>query len=149
MVPGGEEILLVNEPNDIVDRGVVDGDTGVTALGKEHRKLLHGDGIWGGNDIHPRGKDLLYLHVVKLNGGADQFTFMVFQPALALGLVHHGNELFLGDALLLLGVEELDHQLWKRPKNRCRGVSTTMQIRRGVAARMQNRSAWSFARVLG
>ena len=111
----------MDQADDVVDGCVVDRDAGVAALGEENRQLLHGDGVRGGDNVHPGGEDLLHLHVVKLNGSADQFALVVLQAALALRFLHHGDELFFGDALVLGGVEDLHRQLVEQAEEEVQG----------------------------
>ena len=95
------------------------------------------------------GEDLLHLHVAELNGGADQLALVLVQAALILGLVHHGDELLLGDALVLLLVEDEGEQLLPLVKRKFRGRSTVRKNFSRGAANMAKASGDSLARLLG
>lgn len=121
VIPGGKEILFMDQANDVINGTMVNGNPGIAAFCKEHGKVLHGGGIWRSHDVHPGSKDFLHLHIVKLNGCADQLTLVVLQTTLTLRFLHHGDELFLGNSLLLMGVEELDHQFLEQPEEQMQG----------------------------
>ena len=90
---------------------MVDGQPGVAVFREDGGDLVHGGGVFGGHDVHPGGEDLLHLQVVELDGGADELPLMLVQAALVLGLIHHGDELLLGDALLLRLAEDAAEEL--------------------------------------
>ncbi len=92
--------------DDVVHRVVIDGQAGIARLGEEGSHLVHGGGILGGHDIHPGGEDLVHVHVVELDGRADKLALMTVQPAFVFRLAHHGDELLLGDAAVLLTTED-------------------------------------------
>ena len=107
---GGVEILLVDHAHHVVDVLMVDRDAGEAALGEDPGDLVHGVGVLHRHDVHPGGDDLLHLQVVELDGGPDELALVLVQPALGLGLVHHGDQLLLGDAVVGGVMEELGEQ---------------------------------------
>ena len=109
-VAGGVEVLLMDHAHDIVDAVLIDGQAGVTALRKEGAHLLHGAVLLRRHDIHPGSEDLGHLQVVELDGVADQLALVLVQAALVLRLVHHSDQLLLGDAVLLPLVDDQGEQ---------------------------------------
>ena len=116
MVAGGEQVLLVDDAHHVVDALVVHRQAGV-ALGGEHRRHVgQGGRILHGDHVHPGGEDIPRLQVVKADGGADELALLPVQAALVLGLLHHGDQLLVGDALVLRLVEQLAQQLFPQPE---------------------------------
>ena len=100
----------MDNAHDVVDGLVVDRDAGEAALGKQGGQLLHGVVLFNGGQVHPGGEDLGHLHVVELDGVADEVTLVAVQSALGLRLVHHAHQLLLGDALVVLFAEQAAQQ---------------------------------------
>lgn len=77
LLQGCKAVLFMYHTNDIVDRIVVDRQAGVAALGEALNDLVHRGIILDSHYIHAGGKHILRLHIVKLDGAADQLTFTV------------------------------------------------------------------------
>ena len=110
MVARGMEVFFMDDAHDVVDILVIHRQTGIPILRERPGDLIHGIGILHGHHVHPGGQDLLHLQVVELNGSADELALMLVQPALVLGLIHHGDELFLRDAVFRLVAQQLRQQ---------------------------------------
>ena len=65
------------DTDDIVNRIVVNRQTGIAALGKALGDLVHRGVVGHGHNIHAGGQHILGLDVVKLDGAADQLTLAV------------------------------------------------------------------------
>lgn len=74
---------------------------------------------------------------------------MLVQAALVLGLVHHGDELLLGDTLVLALVETRLSSFFHRVKRKFRGRSTARKNLSRGAENMAKASGDSLARLLG
>ena len=97
----------MEDADNIVHRIPEDRDAGIARLGKESGQLLRRSGILGGHHIYPWGKDLVHIHIVELNSGANKLTFVAVQTALTLRFADHGDKLFPGDAAVLTVSEDL------------------------------------------
>ena len=93
--------------NDVVDGIMIDGQAGITGFRKGLGQLFQRDVVLHGHHVHAGGQDLFHLHVVELNGAADELALAVGQLAVIFGLAHHGHELTLGDGIFLTAVDEL------------------------------------------
>ena len=113
-IAGGVEVLLMDHADDVVDVLMVHRQPGVTALGEGLSDVVHGVGVLHRHDVHAGGEDLIHLHIIELDGGADELALVLVQPALDLGLVHHGHQLFLGDAAVPLLVKYHGQQLFQQ-----------------------------------
>ena len=119
--PGQVEVLFMYHANDVVDGIMIDGQAGITGFRKGLGQLFQRDVVLHGHHVHAGGQDLFHLHVVELNGAADELALAVGQLAVIFGLAHHGHELTLGDGIFLTAVDELAQQLFplgKQPGQR-------------------------------
>ena len=121
MVPSREKVFLMNKADDIIDRIVIDRNAGVAILCKQHRKLFHGDRIWGSDNIHTGCQDFFHFHVVELDGSADEFALMVLQPTLVFCLLYHSDKFFLRNALLLRRAEETHRSFLEETEKQVQG----------------------------
>ena len=87
--------------NDVINGVMVDGQAGIAGFRKGLGHLFQRDVVLHRDHIHAGGQDLFHLHVVKLDGAADQLAFPVGQLAVILGFAHHGHQLALGDGVFL------------------------------------------------
>ena len=94
-------VFFMNNTDDIVDGFVIDRQAGITRLNKGICQFLHRDVVRYRHDVHARGQDLFNLHVIELDCTANQFTFVVGQFAVILGLTDHGHQFGIGNAALL------------------------------------------------
>ena len=114
LLQGRKTVLLMYDTDDIVNRIVVNRQTGIAALGKALGDLVHRGVVGHGHNIHTGGQHILGLDVVKLDGAADQLTLAVRQLAVLLGLADHGHQLTLGDGVLFSGIKPLGKELFPR-----------------------------------
>ena len=109
---GDVEILFMYHTNDVINGAVVDRQTGVTGLRKGLGQLLQRDIILHSHHIHTGGQDLLHLHVIELDGAADERAFPVGQFAVVFSLADHGHQLTLCDGIGLAAVDKVAQQLF-------------------------------------
>ena len=101
------EVLFMYHANDVINGVVVHRQAGVAGLGKGLRHLFQRQIVLHRDHIHTGSQDLLHLHVIKLDGAADQLAFPVGQLAVVLGLADHSHQLALGDGVLLGAVDKV------------------------------------------
>ena len=116
VVAGGKQVLLVDDAHHVVQGLMVHRHPGVPLLGKQGGGLLHGGGVLQGHDIHPGGENVRGLQIVKANGGTDELALLGVQTALVLRLGDHGHQFLVGNAHVLLGVEDFGQQLLPQGK---------------------------------
>ena len=114
LLQGRKTVLLMYDTDDIVNRIVVNRQTGIAALGKALGDLVHRGVVGHGHNIHAGGQHILGLDVVKLDGAADQLTLAVRQLAVLLGLADHGHQFTLGDGVLFSGIKPFGKELLPR-----------------------------------
>ena len=115
------EVLFMYHTNDVINGVVVHRQTGVAGLGKGLRHLFQRQIVLHRDHIHAGGQDLFHLHVIKLDGAADQLAFPVGQLAVILGFADHGHQLALGDGVLLGAVDKVSQKalpLAEQPRQR-------------------------------
>ena len=98
--------------DDVVNTVVVNGQPGEPAACVHSRRLLHGGSVRQGLQVHPGGENLGYLHVVELDGVADEIALVLVQASLGFGLVHHPHQLLLRDAVVVLVPQQHPQQLF-------------------------------------
>ena len=96
--------------DDVVNGAVVDGQTGISRFRKGIGHLIQREIVLHRDHIHAGREDLLHLHIVELNGAADELAFPVGQLAVVLGLADHGHQLTLSDGVLLGAADEMPQQ---------------------------------------
>ena len=119
--PGQIEVLLVHDADDVVDGVMVDRQAGVAGLREGLGELLQRNIVLHGHHVHTGGQDLFHLHVIELDGAADELAFAVGQFAVALGLAHHGDQLTLGDGVALAAVDKVAQQFFPLAEQPCQG----------------------------
>ena len=67
----------MDDTDDVVDGAMIDRQAGVTGLRKGLRQFFQRDIIRHRHHIHTGGQDLFHLHVIELDGAADQLTLAV------------------------------------------------------------------------
>ncbi len=109
--PGDVEILLMHDADDVVNGVVIDGQAGIAGFCECLRKLFQRNIVLHGHHVYAGRQDLFHLHVIELDGAADELAFPVGKLTVALGLAHHGDQLTLGDGVALAAVDEAAQQL--------------------------------------
>ena len=74
---GDVEILLVDDADDVVHGVVIDGQAGIAGFCEGLRKLFQRNIVLHGHHVYAGRQDLLHLHVVELDGAADELAFPV------------------------------------------------------------------------
>ena len=118
--------------DDVVNGAVVDGQTGISRFRKGIGHLIQREIVLHRDHIHAGREDLLHLHIVELNGAADELAFPVGQLAVVLGLADHGHQLTLSDGVLLGAADEMPQQalpLAEQPGQR--GEQDHEQVQKG------------------
>ena len=142
---GNVKVLFMDHADDIVDGAMVDRQTGVARLREGLGQLLKGDVVLHGHHIHTGGQDLLHLHVIELDGGADQLALPVGQLAVIFGLADHGHQLTLGDGVALAAVNKMVQQPFPLAEQPCqRGKHQHQQ-----AEHRRNCGGYRFRHLLG
>ena len=108
---GDVEIFLVDDADDVVHGVVIDGQAGIAGFCEGLRKLFQRNIVLHGHHVYAGRQDLLHLHVVELDGAADELAFPVGKLTVVLSLAHHGDELTFGDGVALAAVDEVSQQL--------------------------------------
>ena len=108
---GDVEILLMDDADDVVNGVVIDGQAGIAGFCERLRKLFQRNIVLHGHHVYARRQDLLHLHVIELDGAADELAFPVGELTVVLSLTHHGDELTFGDGVALAAVDEASQQL--------------------------------------
>lgn len=143
------KVFLMNKADDIIDRIVIDRNAGVAILCKQHRKLFHGDRIWGSDNIHTGVR--ISSTSMSLNSMAARMSSLSWcsnPPSFSAS----STIVISSSSVMPSSSEERKRRIaafWKRLKNRCSGVSRMRQTFNAGAALIQNFSAWSLARVFG
>ena len=118
--------------DDVIDGAMVDGQAGIAGFCKGAGQFFQRDIVFHRDHIHAWGKDLFHLHIVKLDGAADELALPVGQFAVAFGLADHGHQLTLGDGVFLAAVDEVVQQLLPLAEQPCqRGEQGHEQIQEG------------------
>lgn len=148
LLQGRKAVLLMYDTDDIVNRIVVNRQTGIAALGKALGDLVHRGVVGHGHNIHA-GVSILGLDVVKLDGAADQLTLAVRQLAVLLGLADHGHQLTLGDGVLFSGIKPFGKELFPRAEQGVQRCKNRDQRAEHGAKPMARVSGISLAMLLG
>ena len=92
------KVLLVNDPYNVVDLILIDGETGVSGLAKHRRYLLFIRIDGNSCHIDTRGCDIHGFQLCKFNGALDQASFLFINPAILFRLLHDSKQLLLRNA---------------------------------------------------
>ena len=90
---------------------VIDGQAGIAGFCECLRKLFQRNIVLHGHHVYAGRQDLFHLHVIELDGAADELAFPVGELTVVLSLAHHGDELTFGDGVALAAVDEASQQL--------------------------------------
>ena len=129
------KVLFMYHTDDVVNGAVVDGQTGISRFRKGIGHLIQ--------------REIVLLHVIELDGAADELAFPVGQLAVVLGLADHGHQLTLSDGVLLGAVDEMPQQalpLGEQPGQR--GEQDQQQVQKG-RNRRSNRLRHLLCKALG
>ena len=139
------EVLFMDDTDDVVDGAMIDRQAGVTRLRKGLRQFFQRDIIRHRHHIHTGGQDLFHLHVIELDGAADQLTLAVGQLTVVLSLADHGHQLALGDGVALAAVNKMVQQPFPLAEQPCqRGKHHHQQ-----AEHRRNCGSYRFRHLLG
>ena len=131
--------------NDVINGVVVHRQTGVAGFRKGLCHLFQRHIVLHRDHIHAGSQDLFHLHVIKLDGAADQLAFPVGQFAVILGFADHGHQLTLGDGVLLGAVDKVPQKALPLAEQPCqRGKHQHQQ-----AERRRNCGGHRFRHLLG
>ena len=126
------KVLFMYHTDDVVNGAMVNGQTGISRFRKGVGHLIQREVVLHRDHIHAGREDLLHLHIVELNGAADELAFPVGQLAVVLGLADHGHQLTLSDGVLLGAADEMPQQalpLAEQPGQR--GEQDHEQVQKG------------------
>ena len=113
------EVLLVEQPDHIVDRVLVDRQTRVARLAEDVEHAVHVLTLAHRRHVHARRQYVLDGQIVKLDRRADELALVLVDAALRLSLVDIGDQLVVGDRRVFLGFEHLVEQLAPKPEQPC------------------------------
>ena len=115
------KILLVNDAHDVVQRILVDGKARIAGGFKTVRRFLRGALQRHAVHPHARGEDVADVQVVKLDGAFEQLALVGVHAALLLGFFYQGEQLVLGDGMVVVHAQQAAEELLplgKEPVNR-------------------------------
>ena len=109
---GGVQVFLMHHADDVVDGLVIHRQAGVAALGKGVGQFVQRNIVGHRHHVHTGGQHFLHFHIIKFDGGADQLAFPVGEFPVIFRLTHHGEQLGIGDHIVLAAVEKAVQQLF-------------------------------------
>ena len=105
------KVLLMDDAHDVVQRVLVDGQARIAGGLETVRRFL--GGALQRHAVHPHagGEDVAHVQVVELDGAFEQLAFIGIHAAFLLGLLHEGEQLILGDGMVVIHVQHAAEEL--------------------------------------
>ena len=77
----------MDDADDVVHGVVIDGQTGIAGFCERLRKLFQRNIVLHGHHVYTGRQDLFHLHVIELDGAADELAFpVVSSPSFSASL---------------------------------------------------------------
>ena len=105
------KIFLVDDAHDVIQRLLVDGQARIARRFELVGRLLLGAPQRDAVHPHARGEDVADVQVVKLDGAFEQFALVGVHAALLLGFLHQGEQLVLGDGVVVVHAQQTAQKL--------------------------------------
>ena len=109
----------MNDPDDVVDRILIDGKTGKRIQTEQFFHFLDGHRYVDRKHIYPRCKNILDIQIVELNGCGDQIGFMCFQIPFLLRFVDHCDQLIGNIAVAFLDMYDFGYDPLPSAEQQC------------------------------